>query len=247
MKKHKIVSLSLLVLALSIFATANAQANDGSVPGELKRELAAPKMEALKEKIEAKRIEAREDKRAALPKAIEAKRSDDGVKLDNATKTERLEERKANMDEKLAERKIKRINLIKAYLERMVTRFEAAADRIAKLADRTSARVTEMRSKELISEETKKSADDKLASAKNKIASIKANLRTVVTTEADKVLQSEENKKEAFEAVKDILNKSKEELKEAHASVVDVIKMLKSEKSEKPDTDDSATTTEDSE
>jgi len=141
-----------------------------------------------------------------------------------ATNTIR-EERRVQVEQKLQEIKNKyreqRQTRIAAYVEKMIARFNAAVERLEKLAVRIDSHLTNLETKKVNVTEARAlliTANTKIQEAKNSIALIRPT--------ADSALQSDDIKM-AFESARQIIDNAKTALKSVHAALVDVINSIK--------------------
>jgi TolA-binding protein len=146
---------------------------------------------------------------------------------------EMKEEREAGLQARQEERTEQRSEVIEKlqanfnrFNENLVQRFEAAVERLAKLASRIESRIAKMESQGSDMAESKKLLSDarvKLSTASSSVASLVDGIETLDLSQAT----STQSFKGAFKVVKDLVGKAKSDLKAAHAALVDVIESMK--------------------
>ena len=147
-----------------------------------------------------------ETKKETIKDEIEAKRES----IKNS-----VEERRQNAVDKIKER-------VDQFVQNVVNRYEAAISRLEKLADRIDSRIAKMEADKIDVTKAKElmvKAKAKIEIAKTSIIGITTTISTNATTTA--------LMKEEFKIIKTQVEKAKEDIKTAHAVLVDVVKNLK--------------------
>ena len=128
-----------------------------------------------------------------------------------------VEERKQNILGKMKEK-------IDKFVQNMLERFDAATNRLEKIADRINSRITKMEAKSVDVSKAK----ELLTTARTKIDIAKISAAGIAsTTNIYSLSTTTEVIREDFKAVKTQIEKAKEDIKTAHAALVDVINNLK--------------------
>jgi len=134
----------------------------------------------------------------------------------------RLEEKQERMGARMQKLEERRKQMIKKFFEKMVRRFDAAINRLKKLADRIDSRLTKFateRGKDVTLLRTR------LVEAKAKITEAEAAINAAKAG-LDGALNSE-TPREAFEAVKKLISDARDKIKEAHQALVKVVTEIK--------------------
>ncbi len=232
MKKRFLLSgivLSLLVLPNISFADTRVSAEagvraSGSGTSTEARLRAKAELDLRKKELEERREslkEEMEEKRENLKKEMEEKR--EGAK-------EELETRKETLKDKMEERKDGALTKIqerlKKFNENVIERFEAAVERLEKLAQRIDSRIAKMEAENI----DVKGAKDLMVVAKLKIETAKTSI-SGIDFESEVIASSTATTtvafKKDFESLKLQIEKAKTDIKAAHAALVDVINSLK--------------------
>lgn len=130
--------------------------------------------------------------------------------------TEKTEERKELMSERRKE-------IITGFFARMMTRFQAASDRLSKLIERIEARIAKIEEENPTQNLT--SQKNKVEDAKEKLDLVKVDMQDL-EDKFEELLTSEDPKGE-FETLKLDIKEVKDGLKEVHALLVKVITEIK--------------------
>lgn len=152
------------------------------------------------------KVDLEKKKRETIKDEIEAKRES----IKNS-----VEERRQNATNKIKER-------IDQFVQNIVDRYEAAVNRLEKLAERIDSRISKMEADKIDVKKAKElmvTAKSKIATAKTSIASITTTIGTNATTTA--------LMKEEFKAIKIQVEKAKEDIKAAHQALIKVVENLK--------------------
>jgi hypothetical protein len=164
-------------------------------------------------------------------------RSFDSVKglFQKGASSEDGEARKAEMEEKRTQKRAalaeKAKERIRAYGERVVKRFDAALDRQDNLAERIESRIKKREEKDIAPGDEQGFVD----AAKLSVQEARANLGTVMAQlEAIVNEEDQESRKSAFAQVKKFVGEIKEEIKSAHADLVDAIEAIRASIPDKP-------------
>lgn len=167
-------------------------------------------------------------------KRVEGKIENAKEKADK--KIENLKERKEEAKNKLEEKKDKaastterRLNKqqeqVIFFTERTVNKLNAALERIEKLSSRTKERATIFVNNGKMTAEAKGKIDAKLAEAAAILGNAKTDAGKIL--DAAKTAMLTEKPKEAFKDVQNSAKKIQDDLKKAHAKVVEAITMIK--------------------
>lgn len=155
-----------------------------------------------------------ENKKEALKQEMEQKKE--------AVKNS-VGEIRQNATDKITER-------VNQFVEKMIERFNAATNRLDLLVKRIESRITKIESKNI--DESK--AKELLATAKIKIEAAKSSIslvtfQTNITSAAASTTASTTAAaiKNAFKITKTQIEKAKQDLKDAHAALIDVVNSLK--------------------
>jgi hypothetical protein len=163
-------------------------------------------------------------KRETIQDKIEARK--EAVKQNVASRTEEIKnnvaERRQNVASKMEERLIK-------FVSNVIERLNAAADRLDVLTQRINSRITKMEAKNIDVKEAK----NLLVTAKAKIETAKASIALITlntdpsTSSGQAASTTASTLKSAFGVTKLQIEKAKQDLKAAHAALVDVVNSLK--------------------
>lgn len=143
----------------------------------------------------------------------------DQLKQQAQNRQNQLQEKRQELKRKLHDRQAERVT---AFSKRMLDRFEAAVKRLDNLSARISARLDKLSSGGKHDVSVYRSALD---AAKAKIDSARSRLQEARTS-LDMIVPSE-NPKTQFEDARAKLNAVKDEIKAAHAALVDAINSIK--------------------
>ncbi len=128
-----------------------------------------------------------------------------------------VEERRQNAVNKIKER-------INKFVENVVARYEAATNRLETLADRIESRITKIESRNIDVIEAK----ELLTVARSKIETAKISVANIASTTSISSLASTTGAiKKEFEDIKTQMERAKEDIKIAHAALVNVVENLK--------------------
>lgn len=166
-----------------------------------------------------------EQKKETIRDRIETRKEE--VKQDVASKTEAIknsvQERKQTITDKMEEQ-------VNKFTERLRERYDAAVNRLDVLTLRIESRIAKIKAVDIDVSE----AEELLIDAKDKIATAKASIAligTPETTTTDSTTSTDSSTvnalKNSFGETRAQVAKAKEDLKEAHAALVDVINGLK--------------------
>jgi len=144
----------------------------------------------------------------------------------------KIEEKRGEMASSTAERMQNVFgnisNRVQKFMQTQKERFEAATNRLEKLASRIEARIAKIEAAGTDESESK----DLLDEAKAKIETAKTSITLIVfpsvSDSSSSASTTAELMKEAFQTTKEQIAEAKEDLKVAHAALVDVINSLKS-------------------
>jgi exonuclease VII small subunit len=131
------------------------------------------------------------------------------------------EDREEKRDVRRAELSEKRKDRIRAYMERMLKRFRAAIARLSKLADRIESRIVKLEERDLDLSDAK----TLLAEGRVEIVNAETGLASVMPALEEALAGNEP--KEAFQKVREILSAVKQDIKDAHAKLVEAIRAIK--------------------
>jgi hypothetical protein len=149
---------------------------------------------------------------------IEAKR--EAIKQNVASKTDAIKEsveaRRQNALNKIIDR-------IGQFVANIITRYDAAVNRLEILSNRIDSRIAKTEEQKI--DVTK--AKELLANAKAKIEIAKTSTLNITGNIASSTASSTAELKKEYEIVKTEMGKAKEDIKTAHAALVDVVNSLK--------------------
>ena len=134
-----------------------------------------------------------------------------------------IEERKNNAIEQIRER-------LNKFTTNVIARFEAAVDRLEKLATRIESRIAKLDAESIDTTKAKELllvAKSKIEIAKTSIGTISLNRQASTTTASSTNSINRDALKRFFEITKTQIEKAKTDIKVAHAALVDVINNLK--------------------
>lgn len=159
------------------------------------------------------------EKRETIRDEIEAKKES----LKNS-----VEERRQNAEDKIKER-------MDQFVQNVKNRYEAAISRLGILADRIDSRIAKIEKQNTL-KETSESTDlskakELMVVAREKIEIAKISITdiasTTITTTNTSASTTKEILKQKFNIIKTQIKKAKEDIKTAHAALVDVVNSLK--------------------
>ena len=128
-----------------------------------------------------------------------------------------VEERRQNALNKIIER-------VNQFVQNIIERFDAATNRLEKLADRINSRITKMEARNVDVAKAK----ELLAAAKAKIETAKISVTGIAGATIDTSLSTTTVAvKKDFGIIKTKIEKAKEDIKAAHAALVEVVNNLK--------------------
>lgn len=131
-----------------------------------------------------------------------------------------VEERRQNVTDKIEERVLQ-------FIQKIIERFDAATNRLIILSERIDSRISKMKVAGIEVTEAEKLLTEarlKIKTAETSVINISFEIDSLATTTAS---TTKETVKEKFEITKLQIEEAKENLKEAHAALVDVINSLK--------------------
>lgn len=246
--KNKILLLmvlSLLCLPNWSIAVTSATSSQFKEMNETQRRELEQKKEAMmleaKQKKEAMRAEA-EQKRETIKNDLESRKESLKQEMEQRKETIKnsIEERRQNIADKIEVR-------TSQFVQNVIKRLNAAADRLDILMQRIESRIAKIKERNIdtsAAEELLSVAQSKISEAKTSIAAISFQ----PNTDSDSASASTTNDviKEAFESTRVQIELAKQNLKEAHSALVDVIKNLKpgDNKLKKIEANNNASTTE---
>lgn len=245
----------LLALSLAVpLAFAGAETYPAPTSPTLYEKPAIKKIETKIESIRDNEIKIKEneEKRVEnLKEKTNEKIDNIKEKIENSTekadkKIEDLKNKQEDKKDKVAsgaERKLnKQQDQIISLTQRTVDKLNAAIGRIEILSERTRERATIFVNDKKMTVEVKGKIDAKLAEATTLLEATKIEVGKII--ESAKTALLTEKPKEAFKEVQASAKKIQEDLKDAHAKVVEAITMIKASVPKVKDEDKKATTTE---
>lgn len=204
----KFTKLAGIALIASMFLPLSASAieTNATVEARIKANNASTSVrtKAEFESEKGEREKEREEKAETIKDKIEEKR--------NAVKVN-IEEKRGELQEKIMQRALD-------FTKKVVERYQAAVERLENIAERTDSRIAKFEasgSKQTKAKELMVTAKAKIELARNSVSDIK--LDGEATTTAGIKLE--------FDSLRKAMEKAKEDLKDAHAALVDVIKNIK--------------------
>lgn len=194
-----LVAISLMALPNSSFALSTTS-DDSKMRKEVRIEEMERNRENIKNEIE--------EKREALKQRVEQKREE----IKNS-----VEERKQNAADKIIER-------VNQFAINIINRYEAAVNRLEILADRIEFRMAKIEERSIDVSEAK----DLMAVAKTKIEIARASVLDIASTTNDTTFGTTTVAvREDYEVIKTQMRKAKDDIKAAHAALIDVVNSLK--------------------
>lgn len=177
------------------------------------------------------------EERTETREAVQSER----VETREATQAERVENREVKQEERRAALEERAKERIKAYGERIVRRLNAMVERLGKLADRMESRIEKLEAREFdlsVARGLLETARLEIANAQSAVDSVGAAVEAAVEAE---------NPREAFGAVRELLNEAKDSVRLAHKALVEAIKEIKAGTSVRPEVEDEEVAEEDHE
>lgn len=140
-----------------------------------------------------------------------------------------IEERKAEMREKMVER---RSEILKRIAGKMIEQMERAIERMGKLADRIDSRIAKLKERGVntaASEALLATARQKLATGSTAVANAKAAMGTALAVaDVDADGDGKMDKVDPGKTVREFLAAARNAVKDAHRALVEAVKSLKS-------------------
>ena len=160
-----------------------------------------------------------QDRKTTIKEEVEAKK--ETIKQNLQTKKEEIKNSVEKTRQNATNKIVDRIN---QFVQNIITRYEAAINRLETLSARIDSRITKMEDKNIDVTIGK----DLLAIARTKIETAKISTAGIASTTDNMIFGTTTAAvKENFQAIKTQIEKAKEDIKAAHAALVDVVSSLK--------------------
>lgn len=227
--KNKLL-LSSIIFALSILPVISS-AEEGSASLKIRvgtsteaRIKAKAELEVRRKEMEERRETLKnemEEKRETLKDEMEQKRETIKGEIENKRESikDEVEKRRENAIENIQ-------NRLNKFVHNVTERFDAAIERLEKLASRIDGRITKMEAENIDVTNAKELmvvAKIKIETAKTSIAGLSLESEVISSSTATTTVDI----KEDFQNLKNQVEKAKKDIKAAHAALVEVIRNLK--------------------